>query len=128
MKSFQQAAVIPHRCGPELLLMIAVITLVAQLSWPAALRWWSRPAPGAIGIDRIDSYDALAAEYLAYLPDEGEAPWPLVVFLHGSGQRGNDPNVLRNWGPFRYLKRTSLPAIVAAPQCLPHQQWEPNSV
>ena len=128
MNIFRRAAVIVHRCGLELLLALAIVALVGQLAWPAARDWWRLPAPGTVGIDRVDSHGALAAEYLVYLPDEGEAPWPLVVFLHGSGERGNDPNVLRDWGPFRYLKRTSLPAIVAAPQCLPTRRWEAAAV
>jgi poly(3-hydroxybutyrate) depolymerase len=36
--------------------------------------------------------------YLLYLPQgygtEPEKKWPLIVFLHGSGERGNDLNVL----------------------------------
>ena len=118
-----------YGCGLELLLALAIITLVAQLSWPAAWDWWRSPVPGAIGIGHFDSHGALAAEYLVYLPDQGDGPWPLVVFLHGSGERGKDPNDLRDWGPFPYLKRVgSLPAIVAAPQCLQTRQWESHSV
>ena len=128
MNALRRAAVIAHLLGLELLLALAVMALVAQLAWPAARDWWRRPTPGAVGIGRFDADSALAAEYLLYLPEHGEAPWPLVVFLHGSGQRGSDPNVLRDWGPFLYLSHTSLPAIVAAPQCLPTHQWEPAAV
>ena len=128
MNTLRRTAAIAHLLGLELLLALAIMALGAQLAWPAARDWWCRPAPGAIGIGRFDADSALAAEYLLYLPEHGEAPWPLVVFLHGSGQRGTNPNVLREWGPFLYLKHTSLPAIVASPQCLPTHQWEPAAV
>lgn len=47
-----------------------------------------------------------------------------MVFLHGSGERGTDPNILREQGPFH----EQLPAIIAAPQCLPSESWHPDSV
>lgn len=128
MIACQRAISIVQCCGLELLLALAIITLAGQLSWPAAWDWWRRPTPGSIGIDRIDLHSALATECLVYLPESDDGPWPLIVFLHGSGQRGDDPTVLRNSGPFRYLKQASLPAIVAAPQCLPMQQWESHTV
>ena len=112
----------------ELLLGAAIIALIGQLAWPAAWGWWRRPTPGAIGIGQFEPPGALASEYLIYLPNQGVSPWPLVVFLHGSGQRGHSPDILRDWGPYPYIKRASLPAIVAAPQCLPMRHWEPQAV
>jgi predicted peptidase len=129
MNTFRQFAVKVDGRGLELLLALAIIALIGQLSWPAVWDWRRRPVPGAIGIGRFDWHGALAAEYLVYLPDEGDGPWPLVVFLHGSGECGEDPNDLRDWGPFPYLKGVgSFPAIAAAPQCLPTRQWESHSV
>jgi len=46
------------------------------------------------------------------------------VFLHGSGDRGNDPKLIRTCG----LIDRKLPAIVVAPQCLPIRSWEPDAV
>ncbi|MEO0414570.1 MAG: hypothetical protein AAF226_06430, partial [Verrucomicrobiota bacterium] len=39
----------------------------------------------------------LALDYLLYLPDEYEEKkhWPLLVFLHGSGERGDDLNLVK---------------------------------
>ena len=44
-------------------------------------------------------FDA-ALQYVLYLPDELEEQktWPLIVFLHGSGERGTDLNRVRLWG------------------------------
>jgi len=50
--------------------------------------------------------------------------WPLVVFLHGSGERGNDPAKLCNCPVFQ----RKLPAIVIAPQCLPSRGWDPEAI
>lgn len=112
----------------ELLLLISIVALVVQFSWPAAVRWWRHPSPGSIGTGEFDSQGPIAKKYLLYLPDQGAGPWPLIVFLHGSSERGNNPNVLRDLGPLRYLKRASLTAVVAAPQCLRQAHWEPAAV
>lgn len=51
--------------------------------------------------------------------------YPLVVYLHGSGERGNDnQSQLINGGPqLLYEKRKDYPAIVVAPQCPADQFW-----
>ncbi|MEM9410042.1 MAG: hypothetical protein AAGA30_02945, partial [Planctomycetota bacterium] len=43
-------------------------------------------------------------KYLLYLPEgyeEGnkQQKWPLMIFLHGSGERGRDLNLVKKWGP-----------------------------
>ena len=65
--------------------------------------------------------------YLLYLPDgykdDRSRRWPLVVFLHGAGERGDDLNKVKLHGPPRYIaKGTSYPFILLAPQC-PEKRW-----
>jgi predicted peptidase len=68
----------------------------------------------------------LADEFVIQLPlhYREQAEWPLVVFLHGSGARGNDAIALRRKEVFRQ----NLAAICAAPQCLPSCRWEPEVI
>lgn len=64
--------------------------------------------------------------YLLYLPDDHERrkDWPLIVFLHGSGERGNDVSLVRDQGLPRLLDEgLKLPAIVVSPQCPSGQLW-----
>ena len=52
--------------------------------------------------------------------------YPLVIFLHGSGERGNDNNAQLKWGveSFATDEMMSLhPALVIAPQCPTGLQW-----
>ncbi len=118
-----------HRIRLEILLILAVVLLIGQLGWPAVARWWRRPSPGTIGVDQFESL-TLAENYLIYLPKHYDSQsWPLVAFLHGSGDRGNDATVLRGSGPFALVNSgTELPAIIAAPQCLPNCDWQPDAV
>jgi predicted peptidase len=64
--------------------------------------------------------------YLLHVPD-GDAPaggWPLVLFLHGSGERGDDAEQLRRQGlPKRLEAGLAFPAIVLSPQCPVGDVW-----
>jgi predicted peptidase len=73
----------------------------------------------------------LAPRYLVFLPQEyeaGQAPWPVILFLHGAGERGTDPEIVRQQGLAKRLSTAAdLPFIVVAPQCPAEETWEPES-
>lgn len=71
--------------------------------------------------------------YLTFLPRDYEREpareFPLILFLHGSGERGLDVNRVRTHGPHKFLgKHPELPFIVIEPQCLPGEWWNPEEV
>jgi predicted peptidase len=52
--------------------------------------------------------------------------YPLVVFLHGAGERGDDNEKQLTWGAELFLdsiNRSRYPAIVIFPQCPENQSW-----
>ena len=61
--------------------------------------------------------------------------YPLVIFLHGSGERGSDNEAQLKWGVQNFASDKNMvehPAIVIAPQCPLAQSWSntkhpPNS-
>lgn len=65
--------------------------------------------------------------YLLWLPTgyaHGAQVWPLILFLHGSGERGDDLARVMDYGlPQRLAHGFDLPAIVAAPQCPLNGDW-----
>jgi predicted peptidase len=68
-------------------------------------------------------------QYLQYLPPEyNSAPakkWPLMLFLHGAGERGTDVNRVAIHGPLSHVRQgTNYPFIIIAPQCPAGQIWE----
>ncbi|HSD64408.1 MAG TPA: prolyl oligopeptidase family serine peptidase [Ignavibacteriaceae bacterium] len=67
-------------------------------------------------------------KYLLYLPvdyDQREK-WPLVLFLHGSGERGNDLNIVkRNGPPMLVQEGRKFPFILISPQCPMDKLWDP---
>lgn len=52
--------------------------------------------------------------------------YPLVIFLHGSGERGNDNEAQLKWGVMNFATDQMMmahPAIVVAPQCPENMGW-----
>ena len=66
--------------------------------------------------------------YLLYLPKDYDpkAAWPLVLFLHGSGERGDDLEQVKKHGPPKLIAAgREFPFIVVSPQCPKDKSWEP---
>jgi len=68
--------------------------------------------------------------HLTQLPDgydKDQKPWPLIIFLHGSGERGTDLSLLKTRGPLGYINTGHpLPFIVVEPQCPLEEGWNPS--
>jgi len=64
--------------------------------------------------------------YLLYLPPDYETQdaWPLVIFLHGAGERGDDLERVKMHGPPKLIAEgKDFPAIVVSPQCSNGRWW-----
>jgi predicted peptidase len=66
--------------------------------------------------------------YLLYLPpdydEHAQQKWPLVMFLHGYGERGNDLELVKKHGLAKVLEtKTDFPFIAVSPQCPGHSWW-----
>ena len=67
-------------------------------------------------------------QYLLHLPQDYAATngrrWPLMLFLHGAGERGSDVQSVGVHGPMNLVKQgTNFPFIIVAPQCPDNQRW-----
>jgi predicted peptidase len=66
--------------------------------------------------------------YLLFLPvgykERGHDKWPLMLFLHGAGERGDDVWKVATHGPPKHVKEhPDFPFIVLSPQCPEGQTW-----
>jgi len=71
----------------------------------------------------------VTGQYLAYVPEgyetEKNKKWPLILFLHGSGERGDDLNKVKVHGPPKEIEQgRKLPFIVISPQCPDDEYWD----
>lgn len=83
---------------------------------------------------------ATVVSYLLYLPKayakDTDRRWPLLLYLHGSGQRGNDlnrvrmaslPRLLDN-GPLSDCPHIHEQFVVVSPQCPADSSWIPGVI
>ena len=71
--------------------------------------------------------------YEIYYPSsyksEENRKWPIILFLHGAGERGNDLSMLKRQGLPKYLQdKEDFPFVVASPQCPPRSYWDTHSL
>ena len=71
----------------------------------------------------------ISGRYLFYLPKkygdeaEKEKKWPLLLFLHGAGERGDKIENVKQHGPPKLIAQgKEFPFIVVSPQC-PENEW-----
>ncbi|HTO94351.1 MAG TPA: PHB depolymerase family esterase, partial [Bacteroidota bacterium] len=67
------------------------------------------------------------APYLVYLPPDygkDERAWPLVLFLHGAGERGTRVELVKRHGPPKLAAAgRQFPFILVSPQCPEDEYW-----
>jgi predicted esterase len=71
----------------------------------------------------------IETKYLLYLPDGYSADtikkWPLMIFLHGSGESGADLAKVKVHGPPKLVEAgKKFPFIIVSPQAPPNTGWQ----
>lgn len=68
----------------------------------------------------------IGLSYWLYLPPDYDAQveWPLIMFLHGRGERGDDIEMVKKHGlPKNIAEGKDYPFVVVAPQCPLNSHW-----
>ena len=84
--------------------------------------------PGKQTTAQLKTQVEVQMSYLLYLPNgyEQQESWPLLLFLHGSGERGEDLELVKKHGPPKLIAAgKEFPLIVVSPQCPKGRWWEP---
>src|SRR5665213_121793 len=76
----------------------------------------------------LERKQVLAADYLLCLPQGYDANstrrWPLILFLHGAGERGTNIWLVAKHGPPKIdTTATNFPFMVVSPQCPEGKIW-----
>jgi len=78
-------------------------------------------------LDRTLTLDNLSYKYQVFVPDNWSPnrKWPIILFLHGAGERGSDGLLQTQVGiaPAIRKNRSGFPAIVVMPQCSNGHWW-----
>jgi predicted peptidase len=86
-------------------------------------------APVITGSFAWESVKRGELKYLLHLPaaaaTNATQRWPLMLFLHGAGERGNDVQRVGIHGPLKHVRAgTNFPFIIVAPQCPANERWQ----
>ncbi len=113
-------------------MMIAALLCCAALAGGCATTMSGRVAE-TMGIptgflNKTMEIDGQPRGYVVYVPrdyDPGKA-WPLIVFLHGAGERGDDGLIQSEVGIGTVIRRRvkEFPAVVVMPQCPEGGWWD----
>ena len=111
------------------LVCLAVLSLAAC----AATDTTSGPAAGSFELQMEREVDGQRYHYLLEVPGAAERPddgWPLLVFLHGAGERGEDLSRVGIHGPVGLVGEVpELGAcLLAAPQCPGGGWWQTGAL
>ena len=66
--------------------------------------------------------------YILDYPENAKGKVPLMVFLHGSGERGDNLEMVKAHSPFTYKNLFPEPVAILAPQCLKDVWWDTEAV
>ncbi len=85
-------------------------------------------------VERIEnsSTKAMNNKYLLYLPKDYEKdgkPSPLILFLHGAGERGDSIELVKRHGSPKIVETgKDLPFVIVSPQCKEKLWWDSNEL
>jgi predicted peptidase len=83
-------------------------------------------------LDRTVTVAGTEYKYQVFVPDHWtkKKKWPVVLFLHGAGERGDDGLIETEVGVGTAIRRdrSRFPAIVVMPQCRKNVWWAESSM
>jgi predicted peptidase len=85
--------------------------------------WNSFSQTEIVGKMKTEIVQKRELSYALHIPKNTLEKKPLIIFLHGSGEKGTDIEKVKAHGPFKYLKNNELDAYVLAPQCPENEYW-----
>jgi len=109
--------------------LLLLLPLLLGLSACTSLKNCNARQPGQTAEKfSIQRQQVLAADYLLFLPPgyaaHSDRRWPLILFLHGAGERGTNLWLVTKHGlPEKVQQDTNFPFIVVSPQCPAGQIW-----
>jgi len=87
----------------------------------------TKAQPSRFSVEHFVSDKGDTLNYRLLFPDSDPGrKYPLVIFLHGAGERGNDNEAQLKWGVMNFATDEMMsmyPAFVVAPQCPKGMTW-----
>ncbi len=108
-----------------LAITVALFTAAGALAQPASTAQTNLQTPQQF---KFKPAQDETINYLLFLPvgygADTAKRWPLILFLHGAGERGSDVQKVAIHGPVKYIaKHSDFPFIMVSPQCPEGRHW-----
>jgi predicted peptidase len=125
--------------GPTMRRFLPLLAFIALFAF-AAFCHAETPAAGkqvaastTVKVTADDAIKDVTLRYQIYLPNEYETKasekWPLVLFLHGSGERGDDLEKVKIHGPPKLAGQgKEFPFVLVSPQCPMGSRWNADEL
>ena len=118
---------------PGLIARLPLVTMVLAILMPSSVR--AEPVtPGTqqarqyvTSVGRGDEAREVTLRYWLFVPKEyaETKQVPLMLFLHGAGERGDDLERVKKWGPpKRVANDKDFPFLLISPQCEKDERWD----
>lgn len=108
--------------------ILAVCFLLSLYVTPVSGKAAEKVQVGNQSAAELNTMIPVKMKYLLSLPEnyDEKEKWPLILFLHGAGERGEDLDLVTVHGPPKLIKNgKDFPFIVVSPQCPQDQLWQP---
>lgn len=102
--------------------LMMILSTTVLMSWPARVRQDDEPFQ-----NRSIMIGSTEYRYRVFVPKgwSKDRKWPVMLFLHGAGERGDDNTAQTKVGigPAILRQQESLPFVVVLPQCPKNRWW-----
>ena len=123
---------------PASLFLSCILTVITMASFASA----DDPKPGqqvaaktTVMVKNGDQEEAVELRYFLFLPqghgsaEKKDEKWPLMLFLHGAGERGDNLDLVKKHGPPKIVdEKKDFPFITVSPQCPAGKSWNPQQM
>lgn len=110
--------------------LLSMLAMAGGSGFPGEQNRVPEPIPGIqqAGSMEKDLAKKIELQYLLFLPDSYDPlgkEWPMLLFLHGAGERGNDLELVKKHGPPKIVAAgADFPFVLVSPQCPRGQFWQ----
>ena len=88
------------------------------------------PLKTTVMVKNGETEEAVEIRYFLFLPqghgsaEKKDEKWPLMLFLHGAGERGDNLDLVKKHGPPKLVdEKKDFPFITISPQCPSGKYW-----
>ncbi|MDO5580655.1 MAG: prolyl oligopeptidase family serine peptidase [Planctomycetia bacterium] len=109
--------------------------ILKEIALPASTSFWNSRIRNLGEYKPTLSGEKELLQYWLFLPKDESAKsadgFPLMIFLHGAGERGNNPELVKKHGPPKLLAKGAADHwkfLTVAPQCPDGKYWSPDQI